>query len=480
MAPKKQKAQKISLNEFLGDNALGSWADEMDSLPTAPAARNDDDDRSRQGDRFSRRDDYGARGDRPFAPPREDLPLPTNPPFTAFVGNLAFDITESELESFFAPHQTKSIKIIKDRDDKPKGFGYVEFAELDGLKDAISKSASPLSGRTVRVSVAEPPKERSGFSGGGDDDEKFSGNWRRDGPPPVGSMDRDGPPRRRDGPAPERAPPAVSDEVSAWRSSKPRMPEPEPPAVKRRGSGFATSDGPPGAADAAESWSMGSKFKPNAGQEEMGPPRSRGRFDSTVSVTAPPDEGEWRRAKPAARNSTSPNSSTPPTPQLNRRKLELLPRSSTNTSASPSPLSSPKMANSPAATTNARANPFGAAKPVDVSGKEKEVAERIEKERAPHAMSRTDSRQGTDRPPHSMSRTGSRQASDRPPASTTPATAPPASGSGNKAQAATATIRPSFSFANAAAAKRAAEESAAKESRDAADNVADRVAEVSV
>ena len=32
---------------------------------------------------------------------REDLPLPTEPPFTAFVGNLTFDITEGELEEFF-------------------------------------------------------------------------------------------------------------------------------------------------------------------------------------------------------------------------------------------------------------------------------------------------------------------------------------------------------------------------------------------
>lgn len=35
-------------------------------------------------------------------PPREDLPLPTQAPYTAFVGNLAFDLTESELEEFFA------------------------------------------------------------------------------------------------------------------------------------------------------------------------------------------------------------------------------------------------------------------------------------------------------------------------------------------------------------------------------------------
>lgn len=38
--------------------------------------------------------------------------------------------------------QTKSVKIIKDRDDKPKGFGYIEFEDLDGLKEALTKSGS--------------------------------------------------------------------------------------------------------------------------------------------------------------------------------------------------------------------------------------------------------------------------------------------------------------------------------------------------
>lgn len=93
-------------------------------------------------------------------PPREDLPLPTEPPYTAFVGNLAFDLTEIDLEEFFAghqvctivcfptlcnpdyPRQTKSVKIIKDREEKPKGFGYIEFADLEGLKDALSKSGT--------------------------------------------------------------------------------------------------------------------------------------------------------------------------------------------------------------------------------------------------------------------------------------------------------------------------------------------------
>jgi len=38
--------------------------------------------------------------------------------------------------------QIKSVKIIKDKDDKPKGFGYVEFEELEGLKYALTKTGS--------------------------------------------------------------------------------------------------------------------------------------------------------------------------------------------------------------------------------------------------------------------------------------------------------------------------------------------------
>lgn len=59
-------------------------------------------------------------------------------------------------------------------------------------------------------------------------------------------------------------------------------------------------------------------------------------------------------------SSRTASSSTPPTPQISRKKLELLPRSSTG-STSPSPLSSPKFASNPP-----RSNPFGAARLVDL------------------------------------------------------------------------------------------------------------------
>lgn len=99
--------------------------------------------------------------DRQSGPPREDIPIPTQPPYTAFVGNLAFDLTENELEQFFSgikvkghslfffllegSHdaiQTKSVKIIRSKDEKPKGFGYIEFENVDGLKDALLKTGS--------------------------------------------------------------------------------------------------------------------------------------------------------------------------------------------------------------------------------------------------------------------------------------------------------------------------------------------------
>ncbi|KAI0951577.1 hypothetical protein AcW1_008587 [Taiwanofungus camphoratus] len=460
----------MSLNEFLGDSTLGSWADEMDSLPTAPAARADD-DRMRPSDR--RRDDFlSSRPDRASGPPREDLPLPTEPPFTAFIGNLAFDLTESELEEFFGGPQTKSVKIIKDRDDKPKGFGYIEFVDLEGLKDALTRTGSNLAGRTIRVSVAEPPKERSGFGGGGfDDDAKFAGNWRREGPLPDLPSSRDGSRRRFDGPPSTRepAPPSLSDTASDWRSSRAAVRSSTAGSIdsesgvsmKRRGSGFKEG-GPPAvsAADLEETWSKGSKFKPSEPPAGAGPGsrfgnmRGRGDMGPPRDAPSPPDEGDWRRPPAISRNSTSPSNSTPPTPQLARRKLELLPRS-TAASTAPSPLASP----SPSTTSSShRSNPFGAAKPVDVSAKEMAVAERLEKERETriaHPMSRTSSRAAS----HRGERRGDHPA---------PRTTPPASSVGvpnspklesNKSPTSptistNANVRPSFSFASAAAGKK--------------------------
>ena len=90
---------------------------------------------------------------------REQLPLPTKPPYTVHLGNMSFDATEGDISDFFTGCQVTSVRIVEDKlASKPKGFGYVEFATLDGLKKALDANNTQFQGRSIRVSVAEPRK----------------------------------------------------------------------------------------------------------------------------------------------------------------------------------------------------------------------------------------------------------------------------------------------------------------------------------
>ncbi|KAG8864877.1 hypothetical protein FRB96_003463 [Tulasnella sp. 330] len=433
MAPK--KAQKMNLTDFLQDSSLGSWADEMDSLPSAPAVRTDE-DRSRGRD-FSQRgvgfnDDYSGRESR--YPQREELPLPTAPPYTAYVGNLAFDIREDDVEEFFGT-KLKSVKIIKDKDEKPKGFGYVEFDTLQDLKDGLTKSGTQLASRAVRVSVAEPPKGREGRDGGFDDD-KFAGPWRRDGPLPPsndrgsgggfrggssryddGALEKDrgermgfgsrfvpsnDSPGRGGGPSRggDREPPPGPTEAETnadWRAgSRPTRGPPTPVSGDRPGppsrkvSGFVPHEGTH-AADTDNVWQKGSKFSPSEPERPAFAAGKSSFFGRRESSQRPGEDepSDWRSAPrkaptaPATNNGgrsneRSPTGSVPSTPNMGRRKLELLPRTA-NQSGATSPVGSPKSVNPTAIL--ARSNPFGDAKPVDAASREKEIEEKYARER---------------------------------------------------------------------------------------------------
>lgn len=88
---------------------------------------------------------------------REELPLPNKPPYTAHLGNLSFDATEGDINDFFADCEVTNVRIVEDKlERKPKGFGYVEFGSVDGLKKALDLSGTQFQGRNIRVSVAEP------------------------------------------------------------------------------------------------------------------------------------------------------------------------------------------------------------------------------------------------------------------------------------------------------------------------------------
>lgn len=95
--------------------------------------------------------------ERPAFSSRPELPLPTEPPFTAHIGNLSFDATSSDVSELFADCEVTNVRIVEDKLNRsPKGFGYVEFASVEGLKKALTFSGTTLQGRGIRVSIAEP------------------------------------------------------------------------------------------------------------------------------------------------------------------------------------------------------------------------------------------------------------------------------------------------------------------------------------
>jgi len=86
-----------------------------------------------------------------------------------YVGNLAFDVTENELQAAFEAHgQVSAVNIIKDRETgQSRGFGFVEMPDGVEAKQAIEAlNLSPINGRNMTVNEARPKENRSRGGGG--------------------------------------------------------------------------------------------------------------------------------------------------------------------------------------------------------------------------------------------------------------------------------------------------------------------------
>jgi len=92
---------------------------------------------------------------------RDNLPqtLPDKPPYTAHLGNLSYDATVETVTEFFFDCNVVNVRIIEDREQqRPKGFAYAEFGDLEGLKTALTRDGQTFQGRTIRIKVADPRK----------------------------------------------------------------------------------------------------------------------------------------------------------------------------------------------------------------------------------------------------------------------------------------------------------------------------------
>uniref|UniRef100_A0A673HXB8 Eukaryotic translation initiation factor 4B n=1 Tax=Sinocyclocheilus rhinocerous TaxID=307959 RepID=A0A673HXB8_9TELE len=216
---KNKKGKTLTLNDFLANDGSGSvppsypstkatsWADETDDLdgdvstswhtvedtyrappidrsilPTAPrAAREPNIDRSR---------------------------LPRSPPYTAFLGNLPYDVSEESIKDFFRGLAISAVRLPREPNnpERLKGFGYAEFDDVESFFRALSLNEENLGNRRIRVDIADQSNDKERDSGsmmGRDRDrgrgmdsgpDKTDSDWRAR---PSGDLD-DGP-RRDDG-----------------------------------------------------------------------------------------------------------------------------------------------------------------------------------------------------------------------------------------------------------------------------------------
>lgn len=351
----------MSIGTFLADESLGSWADEMEDmpLPTGPPT-------SSFGSRPAGGMGFGSgpasggfdRPERGGYAIRDPLPLPTEPPYTAHVGNLSFEATADDISDLFTGCGVTNVRIVEDKLTKaPKGFGYVEFETVEGLQKALDLSGTTLQGRTIRTSIAEPPKE-SRMEGRDLD-------WTRRGPLPP-------PPERR---VPDRASfgrnmDAASDAGSErggrrnnfesdgkfrdfgnWERKGPLSPPAGPPP-REGGRPRNAEDGGSSFRRSSPAWGEGRS------QEGSRPPRPD-RPERTP--TAAEMDNQWRNSMRPDQQQKEPTSPAAP---AQRPKLNLSKRT---VSEAPS---------TPTTTGDSKASPFGAARPIDTATREREVEQK--------------------------------------------------------------------------------------------------------
>ncbi|XP_046682536.1 eukaryotic translation initiation factor 4B-like isoform X2 [Homalodisca vitripennis] len=172
---KKTKWKPFPSDQIINPNAprklaTSSWADES----------NDVDDSY----------DFGRKTFLPTAPraargAENDANIPKEPPYQAYLTNISYEVTEEDLTEFFSALRVK--KVILPRDDKgtfrAKGFGYVEFEDRASLIEALSMIDTTCKNRRMRIEVADNVDQgRGGRVGqrerGPNEPDRTMGDWR--------------------------------------------------------------------------------------------------------------------------------------------------------------------------------------------------------------------------------------------------------------------------------------------------------------
>merc|ERR1712127_192062 len=137
----------------------------------------------------------------------DESKIPCNPPYTAYIANLPYDIDNDDVEKFFQGLSVKSVRLPREGGDsgRLRGFGYAEFETRQDLVDALTRNELVIKNRKIRVDVASGTDNDQDQGMGGD----MMGAGRGRGRPP------------RDESREDRTP-------NDWRNAPREMPAPGP------------------------------------------------------------------------------------------------------------------------------------------------------------------------------------------------------------------------------------------------------------
>jgi RNA recognition motif-containing protein len=104
-----------------------------------------------------------------------------------YVGNMSYDVTDTDLQELFGAHGTvEGVQIITDRNTgRSKGFGFVEMSTDEEAEAAMAAlDGQECGGRALKVNEAKPRTEsggggRRGGGGGGYGGGRGGGGGRR-------------------------------------------------------------------------------------------------------------------------------------------------------------------------------------------------------------------------------------------------------------------------------------------------------------
>lgn len=97
-----------------------------------------------------------------------------------YVGNLAFQTTNQELQQLFGQAGTvQSANVVEDRDTgRSRGFGFVEMSSEEEATSAIEQlNGKELGGRALKVNEAKPRENRGGGGYGSNGGHRSESRW---------------------------------------------------------------------------------------------------------------------------------------------------------------------------------------------------------------------------------------------------------------------------------------------------------------